>query len=189
MLGRAIEIRYVRKAESFRCLDEGAHGRCVLLCSPLADRERPAAAVPDVIAGRRIFQGLVRREYLLPGPSLDPALGPTRKVGRSRTHRYTAIDCGTAADYSAAGNGDIVAESGGVFGVVVPIEGGRASDDIRVLQNRRIVGGCKIRARLKQEDAALCIVAKSGRKNRAGRSAAYNNDVEDLVGSIGPCSG
>ena len=73
--------------------------------------------------------------------------------------------------------------------MVVPIEGGRASDDIRVLQNRRIIGGCKIRARLKQEDAAACIVAKSGRKNRAGRSAAYNNDVEGLVGSMGPCSG
>src|SRR5882672_4234762 len=165
ILGRAIEIRYVGQADGFRGLNEGAHRRGIFLRRPLADGERAAAAVPGVIPSRRILQSLVRCEDFLPRPSLDSALRPTREVGRSRTHRYTAIDCRTAADYSAAGNGDIVAESGGVFGVVVPIEGGRASDDIRVIQNRWIIGGCKIRACFKQDDTAACIVAKSGCKN------------------------
>src|SRR6266851_3619928 len=86
MLARAVEIRYVDQAKSFRGLNEGAHGRGVLLRRPLADRKRPAAAVPGVIAGRRILQGLVRCEYLPPGPSFNPALGPTRS-----THEFNEI--------------------------------------------------------------------------------------------------
>jgi hypothetical protein len=72
-----------------------------------------------------------------------------------------------------------VAETGSVLGMIVPIEGGRA-DDIRVRQYWGVAVGRKILTRLKQQDAPSRISAQSRRKNRAGRAAAYNNDVEDL---------
>src|SRR5260221_2243410 len=56
MLCRAVEIRYTRQTDSYRGFNEGPHRRGVLLCSPLADRKRAAAAVPGVIAGRRVLQ-------------------------------------------------------------------------------------------------------------------------------------
>jgi hypothetical protein len=185
MLGRPVEIRYIRQPDGFRGFDEGTHRRGVFLRRPLADRERAGAAVPGVIAGRRVLQGLVRGEHLLPGPSLDPTLGPTREVGRSRPHRHGGVHRRAAADHAATGHGDVVAEAGGVLGVVLPIEGGRACNDIRVRQDWGVAVGRKILARLKQQDAALCIGAQSRRKNCAGRAAPHNNQVEGLVGSAG----
>jgi hypothetical protein len=64
--------------------------------------------------------------------------------------------------------------------MVLPIEGGRAFDDVCVLQDWGIPVGRKIRPRFKQQDAALRIGAQSRRKNRTGRATAYNDDVEDL---------
>lgn len=72
-----------------------------------------------------------------------------------------------------------MAETGAVLGMVLPIEAGRACDDIRVRQDWRVTVGRKILARLKQQDAALRIGARPGGKNGAGRAAAYNNDVGD----------
>jgi len=57
---------------------------------------------------------------------------------------------------------------------------GRDRSHHRVLQDWGIPDGRKVRPRLKQQDAALRIGAQSGRKNRTGRAAAYNKDVEDL---------
>ena len=189
MLGRAVEVRDMRQADRFRGLNEGTHRRGVLLRRALADRERAAAAVPGVIAGRRVLQGLVGGEHLLPGPSFDPALGPTREVGRSCAHRHGGVHRRAAADHAAAGHGDVVAETGGVLGVVVPIEGGRAGDDIRVRQYRGVAVGREVRARLEQQDAALRIGAQSRRENGAGRAAADDDDVEGLFGSAGPWLG
>jgi hypothetical protein len=58
-----------------------------------------------------------------------------------------------------------VAKTGGILGMVLPIEGGRACDDIRIHQDRWVAVGCKIRARLKQQDLALRIGAEPGGKN------------------------
>ena len=52
--GSAVRIRYMRQADSFRSHDEGTHRRGVILRRALADRERAAAAVPGVIASRRL---------------------------------------------------------------------------------------------------------------------------------------
>jgi hypothetical protein len=82
-----------------------------------------------------------------------------------------------------------VAEASGVLGVVLPIEGWRARDNIRVLQDSGIAIGRKIRARLKQQDAAFCFGAQSRRKNRAGRAATYDNDVECLFDYVRPRMG
>src|SRR5260221_212014 len=68
MLGCAVEIRYTRQTDSCRGFNEGPHRRRVLLRCSLADRKRAAAAVPGVIAGRRVFQCLVRGQHLLPRP-------------------------------------------------------------------------------------------------------------------------
>jgi hypothetical protein len=65
----------------------------------------------------------------------------------------------------------------------MPIEGGGACDDICVRQDLGVAVGRKILARLKQQDAAWRIGAQSRRKDRASRTAAYNNDVEGLFGS------
>src|SRR6266436_2266643 len=56
MLSRAVEIRYTRQTDCFRGFNEGPHRRSVLLRFPLADRKRAAAAVPSVIARRRVLQ-------------------------------------------------------------------------------------------------------------------------------------
>ena len=71
-----------------------------------------------------------------------------------------------------------MAQSGGILGVVLPIEGGRACYYIRVRQYRRIVVGPKIRARLKQQDLASLISAHSRGKDCPRRSATYNNHVK-----------
>jgi hypothetical protein len=68
-------------------------------------------------------------------------------------------------------------ETGGILGMVVPVEVGRA-DDARVRQRRWIGAGCKVRARLEQQDAALCVGAQSRGKNCAGRAASDNDDIE-----------
>jgi len=73
-----------------------------------------------------------------------------------------------------------VAETGDVLAMVLPIEGGRACDDVCVRQYWGVAVGRKILARLKQQNAALRIGAQSGRKNRTGRAGAYNYDVEGL---------
>jgi hypothetical protein len=62
--------------------------------------------------------------------------------------------------------------------MVVPIEGGRACDNIRVRQDRRVAVGREILARLKQQDAALRVGTQSRREDGARRTAAYNNHVE-----------
>jgi hypothetical protein len=76
MLGRTVEIRYMRQANRFRSLNKGTHRRGVLLRRPLADRERTSSSVPGVIAGWRILHCLVCCKRLVPGPTLDAALGP-----------------------------------------------------------------------------------------------------------------
>src|ERR1700722_4363229 len=49
---RAIEIKYVRQAESFGSLDESTHRWSVLLRCTLADREGAGATVPSVFTCR-----------------------------------------------------------------------------------------------------------------------------------------
>src|SRR3981081_2064621 len=83
MRGCAVEIRYMRQANSFRSLDKGTHRQGIFRRGALPDRERAAAAVPDVIAGRRVLHGFVGGKHFLPGPSLDPAFGTTREIGRA----------------------------------------------------------------------------------------------------------
>jgi hypothetical protein len=83
-----------------------------------------------------------------------------------------------------------VAEAGGVLGMIVPIEGGQACDDIRVPKARGVIVGRKIRTCLKQQEAAMRIGALSCGKNGAGRAAADDNDVEASTDSwLAPYNG
>jgi hypothetical protein len=56
--------------------------------------------------------------------------------------------------------------------MVVPVEVGRACDDIRVRQHWRVAVGREILARLQQQDAALRIGAQS-RARTAARLALF----------------
>jgi hypothetical protein len=68
----------------------------------------------------------------------------------------------------------------------------RRADDAWISQDRGIIVGCKIWARLKQQDATSRIGAQSRRKNCAGGAAAYNNDIEGQVETsykvVGSCN-
>jgi hypothetical protein len=63
-------------------------------------------------------------------PSFDPALDPPREIGRFGAHRDRRVHGRTAARNPPMGHGDVVAEMGSILGVVLPIEGGRAWEDI-----------------------------------------------------------
>src|ERR1700686_3503429 len=112
VLSSTVEIRNMRQPDSFCGFDECTHRRRVLLRRVLADRKRAAAAVPSIIARRGVFHGLVRGKHLLPRPSLDSALGPTREVRWSRAHRDGGVYRPAGADQATPRHQDIVPEAG-----------------------------------------------------------------------------
>jgi hypothetical protein len=93
VLGRAVEVPYILKADSFRSLNEGTHRRSVFFVRALANGKRAGAAVPGVIAGRRVLDRLVFGENFPHDHPSIPRLAQRAKsagLARKATVPFTA---------------------------------------------------------------------------------------------------
>ncbi len=132
--------------------------------------------MPGVVADRRLLEPSEALQDVRPGPTGEPAGGPSREVAGAGPHGDGGVHGRAAAEHLAPAGMDGMADGPG-FGHVAPVVAGVAADPVgkgqRVGVARERVG----RAGFQQNDAAGRILAESTREHRASAAAPHDDDV------------